>query len=69
MNLSIDVMEREKQQRLHSLEIAHFQLHMDLAAYEANEDTIGIEQTAKKIISCEKSYNAISALKIGGDGA
>lgn len=62
MEIKTEIKQREKEQRLTNLQVRYFQLQMDLAAYEANDDAAGAEQTKKMIESCEKSYSAIEKI-------
>jgi hypothetical protein len=62
MNIDSNIKERAKEQRLTNLKVQYFEFQMNLAAYEANNDQAGIEQTKQQMESCEKSYKAIEAI-------
>ena len=60
MQIEQEIKQAAIEQRLFNLRTRCFELQMDLAAYEANGDIQGADQTKKLIESCEKSYNAIN---------
>lgn len=62
MEIGSGIKEHTKNQRLNNLEVTYFNLQMDLAAYEANDDTAGAQRTKALMESCEKSYKAIEAI-------
>lgn len=68
INLRKEIKEHEKENRLLGLQTRYFQLQMDLACYEANEDTAGAERTKQLMESCEKSYAAVKAIEIEEGG-
>lgn len=60
MQIENEIKQAAMKQRLFNLRTRCFELQMDLAAYEANGDIQGADQTKKLIESCEKSYVAIN---------
>ena len=53
-----------REQRLFNLRRQMFEMQMDLAAYEANGDSAGMEKTKKMMESCEKTYKAIESIPV-----
>jgi hypothetical protein len=62
MQIESNIKKNAREQRLINLKRQMCELQMDLAAYEANEDSAGAERTKKLMESCEKSYVAIEAM-------
>jgi cob(I)alamin adenosyltransferase len=64
MQIESSIKKSAKDQRLFNLQRQMCELQMDLAAYEANEDSAGAERAKKLMESCEKSYVAIEAMTV-----
>lgn len=63
IEISTELKNQLKQQRLDQYRAQIFSLQMDLAAYEAIGEQTMIDQTKKSIESGEKAYAAVEAME------
>lgn len=64
MQIEKEIKALAKEQRLKRLRALYFELQMDMAAYEANNDQEEVERTRNLMESAQKSYAAIAALPV-----
>lgn len=64
MEIETDLKTQLKTQRLQNLKARYFELELDRVALEANGDTEGTNETAKRMDSVQKAFDAVNAIVV-----